>query len=140
MGLHPKGQEKSHTRKKKTWDFAEVPQILMGAHSSSKLGCFKKISLETAQSCRISDSDNCTCLPGRRRTSRRRLIMSSRTEGSISESPPAGGRRQRRQSQPLPRNGVREREETEKGRSDKATALEIRNVGPCRFSMRMLSF
>lgn len=61
----------------------KLPQILIGASSSNKLGCCKKISLEAAQSWRISDSDNCTCFPGRPRTSRRRLIMSSRSVWSI---------------------------------------------------------
>ena len=34
----------------------------MGASSSKRFGCWRKISLEAAQSCRISDSDSCTCL------------------------------------------------------------------------------
>lgn len=55
----------------------------MGASSSNKLGCCKKISLETTQSCRISDSESWTCLPGRPRTSRSRLIMSSSRDWSI---------------------------------------------------------
>lgn len=59
------------------------PQILIGASSSRRLGCWRKISLDTPQSCRISDSESCTCLPGLDRTSRRRLMMSSKTAGSI---------------------------------------------------------
>lgn len=61
----------------------KLPQILIGASSSNKLGCCKKISLETTQSWRISDSDSWTCFPGRVRTSRRRLIISSKTDCSI---------------------------------------------------------
>lgn len=68
-------------RRIKKW--RKIPQILIGASSSNKLGCCKKISLETAQSWRISDSDSCTCFPGRPRTSSNRLIMSSRTAWSI---------------------------------------------------------
>ena len=68
-----------------------VPQILMGASSSNKLGCCKKISLEMRQSWRISDSDSCTCFPGRPRTSRSRLIMPSKSDWSMTflfSSPP----------------------------------------------------
>ena len=61
-----------------------VPQILMGASSSSKLGWLMKMSLEATQSCLISDSESWTCFPGRaNRTSVRRRIMSSRTASSI---------------------------------------------------------
>jgi len=61
-----------------------IPQILIGASSSSKLGCWRKISLEAEQSCLISASDNWTCFPGRdNRTSVSRRIMSSSTASSI---------------------------------------------------------
>lgn len=61
-----------------------IPQILMGASSSSKLGCWRKMSLEATQSCLISDSDSWTCFPGRaNRTSVSRRIMSSSTASSI---------------------------------------------------------
>jgi len=61
-----------------------IPQILIGASSSSKLGCWRKISLEAEQSCLISASDNWTCFPGRdNRTSVSRRIMSSSTVSSI---------------------------------------------------------
>lgn len=64
---------------------AEVPQILMGASSSRRFGCCIKISLETTQSWRISDSDSCTCLPGLLPlTSRSRFMTSSRIAASIS--------------------------------------------------------
>lgn len=60
----------------------------MGASSSSKLGCWRKISLEATQSCLISDSESWTCFPGlANRTSVSRLIMSSSTAGSIPPCP-----------------------------------------------------
>ena len=66
-----------------------IPQILMGAWSSRRLGCWMKISRAARQSCRISDSDNWTCFPGRAsRTSKSRLMMSSNTAGSIIGTPP----------------------------------------------------
>ena len=61
-------------------------QILIGASSPNKLGWFKKISLETTQSCRISDSDNWTCFPGFPLTSNNLSIISSRTACSILSS------------------------------------------------------
>ncbi len=41
-----------------------IPQILIGASSSRRLGCAKNKSLDVRHSCRISASDNCTCFPG----------------------------------------------------------------------------
>lgn len=49
----------------------------MGASSSRRLGCSKKISLDFKQSCLISDSESCTCLPGLPLTSSKRLIIPS---------------------------------------------------------------
>lgn len=40
-----------------------VPQTFMGASSSRRIGCWRKISLETRQSCLISASVICTRLP-----------------------------------------------------------------------------
>lgn len=81
----------TENRRQKMWESAKtknknkkIPQILMGASSSNKLGCCKKISLETTQSCRISESDSWTSFPARPRTSKSRLIISSRTAWSIS--------------------------------------------------------
>uniref|UniRef100_A0A0A9D2I4 Uncharacterized protein n=1 Tax=Arundo donax TaxID=35708 RepID=A0A0A9D2I4_ARUDO len=60
------------------------PQILIGASSSRRLAWLRKISRETEQSWRISDSESCTCFPGRAvRTSSRRRRMSSRSAASI---------------------------------------------------------
>jgi len=65
----------------------EIPQILMGASSSSRLGCERKISLAAAQSCLISDSDSCAFFPGLRFfTSRSRRMTSSSKAGSILSS------------------------------------------------------
>lgn len=65
-----------------------IPQILIGASSSSKLGWRRKISLEATQSCLISDSESWTCLPGLPdRTSVSLLIISSSTAGSIPPCP-----------------------------------------------------
>lgn len=61
-----------------------LPQILMGASSSSKLGWLRKISLDIAQSCLISASVSCTCfvaLPFF--DSKSRLIISSTKFSSI---------------------------------------------------------
>ena len=58
----------------------------MGASISNKLGCFKKISLEVRHSWRISDSDSWNCLPGLPLTSSNRVIMLSRTDGSITST------------------------------------------------------
>lgn len=61
-----------------------IPQILIGASSSSKLGCWRKISLEAKHNCLISASESWTCFPGRaNRTSVSRRIMSSSTASSI---------------------------------------------------------
>lgn len=60
----------------------------MGASSSNRLGCWRKISLEAAHSWRISDSESWTwravlaC-----RNSKSRLMMSSSTTGSIPPCP-----------------------------------------------------
>lgn len=63
---------------------SNIPQILIGASSSRRLDCWRKISLEATQSCLISFSESWTCFPGLAdRTSRRRLIISSRTTSSI---------------------------------------------------------
>lgn len=78
------GARRIHWQNRKKKRVVKIPQILIGASSSNKLGCCKKISREVTQSWRISDSDNWTCFPGRPRTSSRRLIMSSRTDWSIS--------------------------------------------------------
>ena len=43
---------------------AFLPQILIGASNSRRLGWLMKISLAVKHSCRISCSVNCTCLPG----------------------------------------------------------------------------
>jgi hypothetical protein len=65
-----------------------IPQILMGASSSSRLGCCRKISLAAAQSCLISDSDSCAFFPGLRFfTSRSRRMTSSSNAGSILSYP-----------------------------------------------------
>ncbi len=61
-----------------------APQILMGASSSSKLGCDMKISFAVRHRCLISCSVSCTCLPGRLcRTSRSRSMTSSSWLSSI---------------------------------------------------------
>jgi hypothetical protein len=61
-----------------------APQILMGASISTRLDCWRKISLETEQSWRISVSISCTCFPARTcRYSNSLSIMSSSTAGSI---------------------------------------------------------
>lgn len=60
-----------------------LPQILMGASSSRRLGCCRKISLDFKQSLLISDSDSCTCFPGLPLTSSNRLIISSSATESI---------------------------------------------------------
>jgi len=61
----------------------KVPQILRGASSSKRLGWLEKISLETRQSCLISGSESCTCLPGLPLTSSSLLMIPSRTARSI---------------------------------------------------------
>lgn len=60
----------------------QVPQILRGASSSRRLGCWRKISLETVQSWRISFSVSwtCCCLAALVcLKSNKRLIISSKT-------------------------------------------------------------
>ena len=65
-----------------------APQILMGASISTRLDCWRKISLETEQSWWISVSISCTCFPARTcRYSNSLLIMSSSTAGSIVPPP-----------------------------------------------------
>lgn len=60
----------------------------MGAWSSSRLGCWRKISRDTTQSCRIS-SESCTRLPGQAEwTSRSRLMTPSNTSGAAPFPPP----------------------------------------------------
>ena len=55
-----------------------LPQILMGASSSSRLGCCIKISFDSRHNRLISCSVSCTCLPGRPfLTSKSRSIISS---------------------------------------------------------------
>lgn len=62
--LNPKHKRGSKLRGVKEKKAKGVPQILMGASSSSKLGWLMKMSLEATQSCLISDSESWTCLPG----------------------------------------------------------------------------
>lgn len=70
--------------KKTKFDQENTPQILMGASSSRRLGCWRKISLETVQSWRISLSMSCTCFPAFTCLySNSLLIMSSSTADSI---------------------------------------------------------
>lgn len=62
----------------------------MGASSSRRLGCWRKISLATVHSWRISVSMSWTCLPGPGlpwRNSNSLLITSSSTAGSMSPCP-----------------------------------------------------
>lgn len=55
-------------------------RTLMGASSSSRMGCEMKISRALVQRKRISDSSNCTCLPGRLPlTSKRRSMIESKS-------------------------------------------------------------
>lgn len=66
-----------------------IPQILMGASSSRRLGWLIKISRDATQSCLISDSVSCTSFPGfEDRTSISFSIILSNTTGSISSLPP----------------------------------------------------
>ena len=74
------------------------PQIFIGASSSSKFGCPMKISLAVRQSCRISCSVSCTCLPGLPlRTSSSLSMISSRmasscsSHGTVTPAPPYSG-------------------------------------------------
>ena len=56
--------------------WTSVPQILMGASSSSKIGWLIKISRAFMQRERISDSNSCTCFPGLLpRTSSKRVMI-----------------------------------------------------------------
>jgi hypothetical protein len=67
-----------------TGEGGQIPQILMGASSSSRLGWCRKISLAAAHSCLISDSDNCAFFPGLIFfTSSSRRMTSSSKAGSI---------------------------------------------------------
>ena len=45
--------------------WCDLPQILRGASSSSRMGCWRKISRDLRQSPRTSDSVICTVFPGR---------------------------------------------------------------------------
>lgn len=61
-----------------------LPQILMGASSSSRLGCMRKISLEVVHRFRISASVSDTCFPGLPfLTSKSLPMMSSSVASSI---------------------------------------------------------
>ena len=56
--------------------WTSIPQILMGASSSSKIGWLIKISRAFMQRERISDSNSCTCFPGLLpRTSSKRVMI-----------------------------------------------------------------
>jgi len=66
-----------------------LPQILIGASSSRRFGCARKMSLDARHSCRISASESCTCLPGLPlRTSRSLVMMSSSVVVSITKCIP----------------------------------------------------
>jgi len=84
MVTHAETWNHETEQQNKNTELKNLPQILIGASSSNKLGCCKKISLAVEHSWRISVSDSWTCFPGRLRTSRSRLIMSSKTACSIS--------------------------------------------------------
>lgn len=73
--LHKAEKERIKKGKKR------IPQILMGALSSRRLGWDKKIWRALTQSCRISPSDSWTCFPPLPSSSL--LIISSNTPLSI---------------------------------------------------------